>query len=338
MEQNSEEISVVKKLLPYGRDQALELCLEVVKLLSKEGAMKEEFSIDEEPSAARKTGVETWLGAMASSATQPPWMKVSLELAGCLLKNIRIETHFSSKKSFQTTLGDDPTPGWVLEQTLATRKETESVCRALCRTKSLTFESQDDLLHLAELLDVATSGLSKARNSLLFPNPLGFPRALRPFNGFSPPLGPEFLLDFSLFRDRLVVAAYRISHQPTVSAPYYQGVVPDQWFEDPAFPAPPRMVDTTFMFEGGVAVKVLEQHKVSFQVALFTKVQVFLGDAQRVLQDLSSNVVACLAVRPDFFLSSVRNCGDDAQEEENDFDRMPLVQAGDVVSQLQQNV
>jgi hypothetical protein len=327
MQRSPEEDSLLVKLLPYGRDQALELSTEVVKLLSKDGAFKEEFSLDEEPIAARKTGVESWLVAVtATQSAQVPWMKVSLELSGCLLKKVSTEVRFASKKGFQTQLAVDPTPGWVLEQALITRKETERTCEALRAAKELQFNQEGDLLRLAECLDVATSSLCRARNSLLFPSPLGFPRALRPFNGFAPPLGPEYLLDFSLFRDRLVVAAFRVAQQPAASQAYYQGIVPDRWFDDPTPPGRPRLVDTTIVFEGGTAIKVLEQHTVSFQVALLTKIQVFLGDAHRVLRDLSMNVVACLAVRPDFYLSSVRTTIRTEAADDDEHMILPLVQ------------
>jgi hypothetical protein len=235
---------------------------------------------------------------------------------------VKTEVKFASKKGFATQLATDPTPGWVLEQAIVTRKETENTCRALREMSKLDPSDDQYLIRLCELIDRATSGLCRARNALLFPNPLGFPRALRPFNGFSPPLGQEFLLDFSIFRDRLVVAAFRVSHQAASVQQAYQAIVPDRWFDDPAPPAPSRLVGTSIMFEGGSTIKVLEHHSVSFQVALLTKIQVFLGDAHRVMRDLSMNVVACLSVRPDFYLSSVRETKSDDDEE----DRLPLIQ------------
>jgi hypothetical protein len=317
------EILALFPAVEFSREQALELCEEVGKLLRAGSEFKEDFDADETPAPPVKRNVsvvESWFAA--PQAQVGAWGKCSLQLSGCLVERAAVEIKFASHKRFSTQLAREPTGGWVLEQLLTARKETESACRALRRLTT----AGADLRPLCDCLDVAISGLIRAQNAFLLPNPLGFPRALRPFNGFSTPIAPDYLLEFSVFRDRLFVSAFRVAMvAPTTTSPTAVAsccAVPDVWFDEPLTSLTSRWKDMIVTFEGGQTIRVLEYHHVSFPVAQFTKILVFLGDAQRVLSDLRYNVVACLqAFVPGYYVNAFLDDDDD-----DDDDRGSLIQ------------
>lgn len=311
MSDDTLELECLLHALDFTCDQALELCEEVSKQLGGQSRFEESFSLDEEPNDVVKkpTGVEAWFQPVPAAAPTSSWMRLQLEMAGVAVRKANCDVRFASKKGFNTKLTMEPTPGWILEQLLVAKHETELAIEALKRAKVLRFHGGDGrerLVELGQLLDRALTALNRAQNAFLMPNPLGFPSRLRPFNGFVPALSREFLLEFSVFRDRLFVSAFRIAVFPpsmvasaagsVVGMVNLNGVVPDVWFEEGPSESL-RWKDLSFTFEGGQVVRVLEQYSASFQVALFTKILVFLGDAQRVLGDYRANVVAMNSLR-----------------------------------------
>ena len=136
----------------------------------------------------------------------------------------------------------------VLEQLLSARKQIETALSALASTSSLFEDSKiidKDLILLCERLDVTLSCLTHARNSFIVPNPLGFPRTLRPFNGFSPPLSREYMLEFSILRNLIVVTCLRVEYLGPKPDSAVNTLVPDPWFFDPS-----RLVGMQVEFEG----------------------------------------------------------------------------------------
>lgn len=310
----------VQGSVPFVREQATDLTGEIIRQLDSDAVLPELFEVNEEPAPRKVSGVEAWFAP--KTEVKAPWMKVGLELKGCLVRQVKAKMAFPSGRGFATTLSTDPTPGWVLEQAILTRKHTELAKHAIAATSLIQLQAPKDLLKLAQCVQMCLVHLTIARNSLLLPNPLSFPRTLRPFNGFSPPLGRNFVLDFALNNDNLVVSAFHIAHSSLDKQPT-QAVYPDFWYHSRLRKeGTSPFVGLTTNFQGVTAAKVLEHHQVVFQVAALQKVLVLLDDTHRMVQELGQNLAACFAVRPVVSMGDFSVIVQDEPDEHESFEEL----------------
>jgi len=273
----AEDRFLVEHRLPFVRLQAKELGEEVVKLLKQ---AEEDVEADDRPPIT--TSTVSWLPAPSDRA----WLSGLLHVEGCLVRRAKLDMTFPAKRGFAIELSPDIDTPWVLEQLLAARKHVE---KALDVLDEGVLE-HTDLKSLCEDLDEAVAAFTHARNMFIVPNALGFPRTLRPFNGFAPVLAREYMVELSVQRSALVVTCLRVEHTParTDGPP---ALVPDPWFG-----GGDGLVGLHVEFESR-GVTVLEQHTCATHVAFFDKALALINEARTTVLDLRENVVALLQPR-----------------------------------------